>query len=129
VRLPAKTDYALRAVISLARAGGGCRSSQVIADEQQIPQGFLEHILNDLRRAGLVSSQRGGRGGYRLAVPPQDLTLAAIVNAVDPQLLARPTSADNLTGPAAETIELVWLTLHTRVQDFLEGMTLADISR
>jgi len=128
VRLPAKTDYALRAVISLARAGEDCRSSQVIADEQQIPQGFLEHILTDLRRAGLVSSQRGGRGGYRLAVPPQDLTVAAVVNAVDPQLLARPTSAD-LTGPAGETIELIWRSLHARVQDFLEGMTLADISR
>ncbi|MET0692836.1 MAG: Rrf2 family transcriptional regulator [Propionibacteriaceae bacterium] len=123
----AKTDYALRAVVSLANAQDQCLSSQAIATEQQIPQSFLERILTDLRRAGVVTSRRGIRGGYQLAIPPGDLNLAAVINAVDPDFLRRPEPAGSVPGSGGDAVDALWAAMEADLQRRFEGMTLQDL--
>src|SRR5213083_1289999 len=83
MRLSAKADYALRASLELASGGEGHVKAEAIARAQGIPLRFLEHILLDLKHAGLVSSQRGAEGGYWLAQPPAEITLADVIRAVE----------------------------------------------
>ncbi len=83
MRLSARSDYALRAVIELAASGGGHVTADQLARTQSIPGKFLEAILTQLRRAGLVRSQRGPDGGFWLARPASDISLADIIRAID----------------------------------------------
>ena len=83
VRVSAKADYAIRAGVELAAAGEGPVKGERIAQAQEIPPNFLENILSDLRNAGLVSSRRGADGGYWLARPAAEISLADIIRAVD----------------------------------------------
>jgi Rrf2 family protein len=76
MRVSAKADYALRAVLELAAAGEGPVKGERIAQAQNVPLKFLENILLELRHDGLVASQRGADGGYWLARPPEEITLA-----------------------------------------------------
>ena len=81
MRVSAKADYAVRAAIELAAAGEGPIKGDRIAQAQDIPLKFLENILLELRHAGLVRSQRGAEGGYWLARPPEEITLADVIRA------------------------------------------------
>ena len=97
MRVSAKTDYAIRAALELAAAGDDKPvKGERIATAQSIPLRFLENILMQLRHAGLVESRRGADGGYRLAKPPEDVTLADVIRAIDGPLAgvsgARPES-------------------------------------
>ena len=83
MRVAAKVDYALRACAELAAAGEGPVKGERIAQAQEIPLKFLENILLDLKHAGLVQSQRGAEGGYWLARPAEEITLAEIIRAVE----------------------------------------------
>src|SRR5689334_16295508 len=90
MRLSARVDYALRAVVELAAAGGEGRDPAVrpvtadrLATAQGIPPKFLESILLQLRRAGVVTAQRGPEGGYRLARPAGEISLAGIIRVID----------------------------------------------
>src|SRR5437868_8866643 len=83
MRVSAKADYALRAVIELAGADDRPVKGERIAQAQEIPLKFLENILGDLRHAGVVRSQRGVEGGYWLARPASEITLADVIRAVD----------------------------------------------
>lgn len=84
VRLSQRGEYALRAMLVLGlRHGEGVVRIQTVADEQNIPKRFLEQILNDLKDARVVESRRGVQGGYRLARPPAQITLAEIIRHVD----------------------------------------------
>jgi len=83
MRVSAKADYALRAVIELAASGDGPVKGERIAQAQDVPLKFLENILGDLRHAGIVRSQRGVEGGYWLAKPPDEITVAAVIRAVE----------------------------------------------
>ncbi|MEZ5138519.1 MAG: Rrf2 family transcriptional regulator [Acidimicrobiales bacterium] len=89
MRTTAKVDYAVRAAVELARAhpGEGQRPTpvtrQAIADAQDIPAKFLEHILADLKRSGIVGSARGADGGYWLQRPPAEVTVADVIRAVE----------------------------------------------
>ena len=83
MRVSAKTDYAVRAAIELAASPDGPVKGERIAQAQEIPLKFLENILGDLRHAGIVRSQRGVEGGYWLARPPSEITLADVIRAVD----------------------------------------------
>jgi len=76
LRVSAKADYAVRAVVELAVSDGGPVKGERISQAQDIPLKFLENILLELRHAGLVRSQRGAEGGYWLARPPEEITLA-----------------------------------------------------
>ena len=84
MRVSAKADYALRACVELAAVeGAGAVKGERIAQAQEVPLKFLENILGDLRQAGLVRSQRGAEGGYWLARPAADITLAEVIRAVE----------------------------------------------
>ncbi|GAA4210271.1 RrF2 family transcriptional regulator [Actinocatenispora rupis] len=129
MRLSARVDYALRAAAELAAAAEGPVTSEQLARSQEIPPKFLEHILNQLRRAGLVRSQRGPVGGYWLARPAEQISLADIIRAVDGPLLGvrgeRPERVD-YTG-AARPLQEVWIALRASERSILETVTLGHV--
>ena len=129
MRLSARADYALRAVIELAAAGPGHVTADQLARAQQIPGKFLETILTQLRRAGLIRSQRGPDGGFWLARPASEISLADIIRVIDGQLLGvRGERPENITYPGvAEPLQQVWIALRANERAVLEQVTLADI--
>jgi len=82
MHIPAKVDYGIRALLALAAAGAP-QTAESLAGEQGLPPRFLGAILADLRRAGIVASQRGAEGGYRLARDPDAVTIADVIRALD----------------------------------------------
>jgi Rrf2 family protein len=121
MRISAKADYAVRAILELAAApGGSTRSARDLAEAQGIPQNFLENILSELRRAGLVQTHRGPSGGSSLARPAATITLADILRAVDGPLAAvRDLPPETLEYPGAACgLPAVWC----RVSDSLDTM-------
>jgi Rrf2 family protein len=130
VRVSAKADYAIRASVELAAAGDGPVKGERLAQAQEIPVKFLENILVDLRRAGLVSSQRGAEGGYWLARPASEISLADVIRAVDgPLASVRGSRAEQLayTG-SAEPLREVWIAVRASLRGVLEAVTLADVA-
>jgi Rrf2 family protein len=129
MRLSARADYALRAAIEIANVGDGHVTAEQVARAQQIPVKFLETILTQLRRAGLVRSQRGPDGGFWLARPADDITLADIIRAIDGQLLGvrgeRPENIGYIG--AAEPLQRVWIALRASERAILEEVTLGQI--
>jgi Rrf2 family protein len=144
MRLTTRTRYAIRALYDLAfHRRGQSALAKEIAARQQIPLRFLEQILQDLRRAGLVEARRGPRGGYLLAHPPADVSLADVLRAVRGPLeemlgvgerepkprqgAARSGNAES-TGadPEDDIPALVWADVGARLIDVLEQTTLAD---
>lgn len=130
VRTTAKVDYAVRAVIELAAHGDAPVSAERIADAQRIPANFLENILLDLRRAGIVASKRGAAGGYLLAKPAQEIVIADVVRAVEgPLASVRGLSPDQLDYAGnAEPLREVWVALRSAVRSVLEHVTIGDIA-
>jgi Rrf2 family protein len=131
VRVSAKADYALRACIQLAAAEGeGHVKGERIAQAQEVPPKFLENILGDLRQAGLVRSQRGTEGGYWLARPASEITLADVIRAVEgPLANVRGVRPDSVTYPgAAEPLRQVWIAVRASLRSVLEAVTLADVA-
>ncbi|MFD8415226.1 RrF2 family transcriptional regulator [Streptomyces sp. NPDC059650] len=131
MRISARADYAVRAALQLAAAqDGGPLKAEAIANAQDIPHKFLEGILNDMRRGGLVLSQRGGNGGYRLAKPARSISIADVIRVVDGPLVSvrgvRPPDV-SYTGPAESLLPL-WIALRSNVRKILEGVTLADVA-
>ena len=128
MHIPAKVDYGIRALLTLAAAGVP-QTADVLAGEQGLPPRFLGAILADLRRAGLVASQRGAEGGYRLARHPGDITLADVIRALDGPLAEvrgfRP-EATTYDG-AAEHLQQVWVAVRASLRSVLEKVTLADV--
>ncbi|CAL9312921.1 RrF2 family transcriptional regulator [Streptomyces sp. CSDS2] len=131
MRISARADYAVRAVLELAvRQGNGPVKAEEIAAVQDIPHKFLEGILGDLRRAGIVDSRRGGGGGYRLARAASSVTVADVIRAVDGPIVSvrgeRPTGLA-YTGTARPLLPL-WIALRANVRRILEGVTVADLA-
>ncbi len=129
MRLSARSDYALRAAIELAASGGGHVTADQLARTQAIPGKFLEAILTQLRRAGLVRSQRGPDGGFWLARPADEISLADIIRAIDGPLVGvRGERPENLgyTG-AAEPLQTVWIALRANERAILEEVTLEHV--
>jgi Rrf2 family protein len=132
VRTTAKADYAVRAAVELAALSGkGPVKADQIAEAQSIPLNFLENILAELRRAGIVESRRGAAGGYLLARPPEDVTLADVIRAVEgPLANVRGMSPDALEYEgSAERLRDVWVALRSSVRAVLEQVTVADVAR
>jgi Rrf2 family protein len=129
VRVSAKVDYALRALAELAAAPAGPVTAERLATAQAIPLKFLENILLELRRAEIVSSQRGAEGGYRLAKPGAEISLADVIRAVEGPIAtvrgARPEDV-GYTGAAA-ALRDVWIELRTSMRSVLEETSLADL--
>ena len=129
VRITAKVDYAVRAMTEMGVAPGGLIKGDAIANNQGIPVKFLENILADLRRAGLVASQRGAEGGYRLARPADAITVADIIRAVEGPLAdvhGTPPEEVAYRGPAAH-LQPVWVATRGALRSILEHVTVADI--
>jgi Rrf2 family protein len=129
VRVTAKVDYAVRAALELAAAGEGPVKGDRIATAQGIPLKFLENILAELRRAGLVSSQRGADGGYWLAKASDRVSIADIIRAVEGPLAdvhGTPPEKLKFTGPA-KPLKEVWVATRASLRGVLEEVTLADI--
>lgn len=130
MRIGAKTDYALRAALELAAADGDRPvKAEAIATAQQIPPRFLEKILNDLRRAGIVESRRGVEGGHLLASPPDEIAVADVIRAIDGPLA-------NVSGKrphelsydgAAEKLPELLVAARAALRDVLDRTTLADV--
>jgi Rrf2 family protein len=130
VRVSAKADYALRAVIELAAAPAGPVKGERIAQAQEIPLKFLENILGDLRHAGIVRSQRGVEGGYWLARPADEITVAEVVRGVEgPIANVRGVGPEQVeyAGPA-ERLREVWIAVRANLRAVLEGVTIADLA-
>jgi Rrf2 family protein len=131
MQISARAEYAVRALLALAASDLESATAQALADWQTLPRKFLEAILSDLRRAGLVRSQRGAEGGYRLARTADQITIGDVLRAVDGPLAgvrgARPETAE-YTG-AAEHLPTVWVAVRAAVRSVLDEVTLADVLR
>jgi Rrf2 family protein len=129
MRISAKADYAVRAAIELAGAKAGPTKGDAIARAQDIPLRFLENILGDMRQAGLVRSQRGAEGGYWLAKPPKEITVADIIRAVEGPLAAIRGEApeDVVFSGSAESLGRLWVAVRASLRGVLENVTLADL--
>ncbi len=131
MRVSAKSDYAIRAAVELAAAGEGPVKGERLAQAQEIPSNFLENILSDLRNAGIVSSRRGADGGYWLARPAAEVSLADIIRAVDgPLANVRGVRSEQVAYQgSAEKLRDVWVAVRASLRGVLENVTLADLAR
>jgi Rrf2 family protein len=133
LQVSAKTDYALRAAAELARAsteGSGPVKGEWISEAQGIPKKFMENILHDLKRAGIVRTRRGASGGYWLARPADEIALAEVIRAVEgPLANVRGEWPEAVEYPgAAESLKEVWIAVRANLRAVLESVTLADIA-
>ncbi len=132
MRISAKADYAVRAAVELADAAGEERpvKAERIATAQGVPLNFLENILSELRHAGIVRSQRGADGGFRLARPPADITVADVIRAVEGPLASvrGGPPEDAAYNGAAAALPRVWIAVRANLRAVVERVTLADIA-
>ncbi|MGI8901272.1 MAG: RrF2 family transcriptional regulator [Nocardioides sp.] len=131
MRVSAKSDYALRALIELARRGDGALvSAEEIGRAQDIPHGFLQAILADLRRGEVVASQRGQAGGWRMARDPGSVTVADVIRAVDGPLVSvygvRPEAVSY--HESAEVLQHVWIAARSSLRDVFEQVSIASLA-
>jgi Rrf2 family protein len=131
MRVSAKADYAIRATVELAAAGSGPVKGDRLAQAQDIPPNFLENILVDLRNAGLVASKRGAEGGYWLARPADEISLADVIRAVDGPLANVRGVRSELVKyhGSAERLRDVWVAVRASLRAVLEQVTVADVAR
>jgi Rrf2 family protein len=129
VRLSARVDYALRATAELAAADAP-RTVDQLSAAQHLPAKYLESILGELRRGGLLRSQRGPDGGYRLARPAAEISIADVIRALDGELAnvrgSRPEHLEYVG--AAAPLQEVWIALRASERSILEGVSLAQVA-
>jgi Rrf2 family protein len=133
MRVSAKSDYALRALIEITRRSGeddpGVISAEELSKAQGIPHGFLQGILADLRRVGILSSQRGQSGGWRMAMDPEKVSVADVMRAVDGPIVSisgvRPEAVNY--NERAVVLQRVWIAARDSLRDVLEKTTLAEL--
>ncbi len=131
MRISAKVDYAVRAAVELAAATDDKPvKAERIATAQDIPLNFLENILGELRHSGIVRSHRGAEGGFRLAKPAAELTVADIIRAVEGPLASvrGGPPEDAHYGGAAESLPRVWIAVRQSLRRVAEHVTVADIA-
>ncbi len=133
MRLNARVDYALRAVVELAAAGGTADrpvTAERLATAQEIPPKFLESILLQLRRAGVIHSQRGPEGGYWLARPATEISLAEVIRVIDGPLANVRGQRPEALGyhGAAVSLQEVWIALRANEREILELVSVAQVA-
>lgn len=130
VYVSARTDYALRALVTLAAAGRPMTADE-LARSQELPVSYLEAILLDLRRTGIVASRRGPNAGYRFVRPADQLTPADVMRALEGPLAEirglRP-EATSYKEPA-ESLQELWVALRASLRSVLEGVSIAQLAR
>jgi Rrf2 family protein len=131
MRLSARVDYALRAAAELAAAGEGPTTVGELAKGQEMPPKYLENILLQMRRAGLVRGQRGPEGGYVLARPASQISLADVIRAVDGPLANVRGERPEHVGyhGAAQALQQVWIALRASERAILEEVNLEQIAK
>src|SRR6476646_8549889 len=121
MRISAKADYAVRAAVELAGAPDEKPvKAERIATAQDIPLNFLENILGELRHAGIVRSHRGAEGGFRLAKPPDQVSIADSIRAGPPEETSYPGSS--------EALPRVWIAVRASLRNVVEHVTVADVA-
>jgi Rrf2 family protein len=133
VRLNARVDYGIRAVVELAASGATPDrpvTAERLASAQDIPPKFLESILLQLRRAGVVNAQRGPEGGYWLARPADEVSLADVIRIIDGPLanIRGQRPEDVGYSGAAQALQEVWIALRASERQILELVTIANIA-
>ncbi len=130
MQVPAKAEYALRALLTLA-ASDKSMSAEHLAQDQELPAKFLGAILSDLRRGGLVTSQRGPEGGFRLARDPDEVTIADVLRVVSgPMAGVRGMRPETLHYEGeAEHLRDVWIAVRGTLREVLEHVTLGEVLR
>jgi Rrf2 family protein len=132
MRISAKADYAVRAAVELAAAPDEKPvKAERIANAQEIPLNFLENILGELRHSGIVRSHRGAEGGFRLAKPAEEISIADIIRAVEGPLASvrgGPPEQSAYKG-AAEALPRVWIAVRANLRAVVEHVTVADVAR
>ncbi|MFI5715068.1 RrF2 family transcriptional regulator [Nocardia sp. NPDC051750] len=131
MHITAKVDHAVRTLLEITAADQAAAvKAEAIAAAQQIAPKVLESVLADLRRAALVTSRRGPDGGYRLARPAADISIADIIRAIEgPLASVRGMRPEEVRYPgAAEPLQQVWIALRVNIRTVLENVTLADIA-
>ena len=131
MRVSAKSDYALRALIEMAgRTDRKAVSAEELGRVQDIPHGFLQAILADLRRAGIVMSQRGQSGGWRMAREPGGVSVADVIRAVDGPLVSvyglRPEAVEY--NESAEVLQHVWIAARRSLRDVFEQVSIRQLA-
>ncbi|WP_328936686.1 Rrf2 family transcriptional regulator [Streptomyces tauricus] len=129
MHISAKADYAMRALLELAREPSRPLTCEAIASSQEIPFRFLKSVVGELRRAGLVRSQRGCEGGYWLGRPAEDITLLDVTRAVDGELITlrgEPLAGLDYPGPATG-LPHVWREVEAGAAAVLGGVTLTSL--
>lgn len=129
MRVSAKADYAVRAVAELAASPDGPVKGERLADSQDIPLQFLEHILLDLKHSGIVRARRGAKGGYWLARPSEEVSIADVIRAVEGPIAhvqSAPPESITYTGSARE-LQNVWIAVRASLRGVLESTSLADL--
>jgi Rrf2 family protein len=128
MHIPAKVEYGLRALLTLTAAGVP-QTAERLAEEQGLPPRFLGAILADLRRAGLVASQRGAEGGYRLARPAEKISVADVIRCLDgPLAEVRGFRPEVMSyDGAAEHLQQVWVAVRASMRSVLENVSLQDV--
>src|ERR1044071_2020711 len=131
MRVSAKSDYALRALIEMAsREDGRAVSAEELGRLQEIPHGFLQAILADMRRAGIVVSQRGQSGGWRLAGLSSQVTVADVIRAVDGPLVSvyglRPEAVSY--NESAEILQHVWIAARSSLREVFEEVSIQQLA-
>jgi Rrf2 family protein len=132
VRISAKADYAVRAAVELAAAPDEKPvKAERIATAQDIPLNFLENILGELRHSGIVRSHRGAEGGFRLAKPAEQLTIADIIRAVEgPLASVRGGPPEEISYPGtSQALPRVWIAVRANLRRVVEQVTVADVAQ
>jgi Rrf2 family protein len=130
VKISAKVDYAVRALIEIAGDDSGRpRSAESISAAQDIPRDFLLAVLADLRRAGILASQRGQAGGWVLLQAPTAVTVADVIRAVDgPLVSVHGRAPEEVTyRGSAEDLQQVWIAVRASMRQILEEVTVAHL--
>lgn len=129
MRVSAKADYAVRAAAELAASPDGPVKGERLASSQDIPLQFLEHILLDLKHAGIVRARRGAKGGYWLAKPGDEVSIADVIRAVEgPIANVQSAPPESITYRGnAEHLQTVWIALRANLRAVLESVTLNDL--
>ncbi|WP_183094002.1 RrF2 family transcriptional regulator [Nocardioides stalactiti] len=131
MRVSAKSDYALRALIEMAgREDGKAVSAEELGRLQEIPHGFLQAILADLRRAGVVMSQRGQSGGWRMGRPAAEVSVADVIRAVDGPLVSvyglRPEAVSY--NDKADVLQHVWIAARSSLREVFEEVSIQALA-
>ena len=137
MRVTTWTEYSLIISLHLAkrgRMGGGPVAARELADAERLPADYVEQILLRLRRAGLVESVRGAKGGYLLARQPSDISVRDVMSASEHQTFevnceTHQVDAERCSPGSTCSIRPVWHALQQRVDDLLAGISLADLMK